>query len=72
MVKNGNTLFENLIWLNSHEAAEYLRTSKGGLRQMVYRGLLKPYKLGRSSRFKRSELDKLIESSLKKEICHGN
>lgn len=65
-------LFENLIWLNSNEAAQYLRVSPEALRVLVYRGVVKPYKLGRRNRFKREDLDKLIESSIKKEIRHGN
>ena len=64
--------FENQIWLTSDEASEYLRVSNGALRLMVYRGLIIPYKLGRRSRFKREELDKLLESSIKKEIRYGN
>ncbi len=72
MINLAPKLFENLIWLNSKEAAEYLRVSCGALRLLVYRGVIKPYKLGRSSRFKRSELDRLLESSIKKEIRHGN
>lgn len=72
MVSSNYKLFDNLIWLNSNEAAEYLRITPGALRAKVYRGEIKPYKLGRSSRFKRSELDKLLEISLKKEFRHGN
>ena len=65
-------LFEIQIWLTTDEAAQYLRVSPGALRVMVYRGLIKPYKLGRRSRFRREELDKLLESSVKKGIRHGN
>ncbi len=72
MVKNTVTFFDNLIWLNSIEAAEYLRVTPGALRLLVYRGLIKPYKLGRSSRFRRLELDKMLESSFKKGNSHGN
>lgn len=65
-------LFENLIWLNSADLAEYLRSSEGSVRQMVYKGIIKPYKIGRKNLFKRSEIDNLLESSIKKEIRHGN
>ncbi len=58
--------FKNLIWMTSKEAAEYLRVSPNNLRVMVYRGVLKPYKLNNRNRFKRDELDKLIESSIRK------
>ena len=50
-------LFENLIWLNSNEATQYLRVTNGALRLMIYRGILKPYKLGRRNRFKKDELN---------------
>ena len=72
MVSNSATLFENLIWLNSREASEYLRISPENLRVMIYRGYIKPYKLRNRNRFKRSELDKLLESSIKKEGSYGS
>lgn len=72
MVSNSNKFFENLIWLNSNEAAEYLRISPENLRVMVYRGYIKPYKLRNRNRFKRSELDRLLEASIKKEGIYGN
>jgi excisionase family DNA binding protein len=65
-------LFENLIWLNSAEAALYLRVTTANLRVMVCRGHLKPYKLLNRLRFKRSELDALLESSLKKGGQYGH
>ena len=53
-------LFDNFIWLNTKEAAEYLRTSPKQLRKWVYQGRVKAYKrLGRSRRFKKMELDLL-------------
>ena len=60
-------LFKNLIWMTSKEAAEYLRTSPNNIRVMVYRGVIRPYKLNGRNRFKREELDNLVESS----ICKG-
>ncbi len=72
MISNSYKLFENLIWLNSNEAAEYLRISPENLRVMIYRGYIKPYKLRNRNRFKRSELDKLLETSIKKEVSRGN
>lgn len=64
-------LFENLIWLNSNEAAQYLRVSPKALRVWVCRGVIIPYKLGRLNRFKRKDLDRLIESSNSKEVHRG-
>lgn len=66
--KNGSpyykkALFDNLIWLNTKEAAEFLRISPNSLRIMVCRGEIPSYRLGKRLRFKKSELDKLLESS---------
>lgn len=59
-------LFENFIWLNTNEAAEYLRTQPKQLRKWVYQGRVKAYKLlGKSLRFKKSELDLLLEGGRK-------
>ncbi len=56
--------FDNLKWLTSREAVAYLRLpSLGALRQMVYRRQIPYCKLGRSLRFNRAELDRLLESS---------
>jgi hypothetical protein len=66
----GGMIFDNLIWLNTIEAAVYLRKftkdglpSVGAIRNMVYRGYLKPRKLRGRLLFKRRELDDLLESS---------
>lgn len=57
-------LFDNLKWLTSREAVAYLRLpSLGALRQLVYRRQIPYCKLGRSLRFNRAELDRLLESS---------
>lgn len=55
--------FHNLKWLKSEDAAKYLRTSVGQIRNMVYRGQLKARKFQNRLYFKRRELDFLIESS---------
>jgi len=53
------------VWLNTREAAEYLRISENNLRVKVSRGEIQvDGRLGRSLRFKREELDRLLESSL--------
>ena len=55
--------FDNLIWLNSKEASEYLRISENNLRVKVSRGEIPvDGRLGRSLRFRRDELDKLLET----------
>ena len=57
-------IFENLTWLTSNEAAEYLRLpSVGALRVLVCKRRVPFHKLGRSLRFKRAELDRLLDAS---------
>jgi len=52
-----------LTWMTTNEAAEYLRTTPKQIRNWVYQGKIKPYKLlGRSLRFRRSDLDSVISS----------
>lgn len=55
--------FDNLIWLNSKEAAQFLRRSVGQIRNMVYRGQLKAKKFQGRLLFKKNELHQLIENS---------
>jgi len=58
------TLFDNLIWLGTEEAAKYLRKTTNALRIAVHRGHIQCYKWRRRLYFKRTELDRLLESSL--------
>lgn len=51
----------HLIWLDSKEAAAYLRKSANALRIMVYRGHIRPRKFRRRLYFLRVELDRLLE-----------
>lgn len=60
----GSVFFENLVWMTSADAANYLRKSVGALRVMVHRGQLRYRKLGRRLYFKKSEIDRLLETSL--------
>jgi excisionase family DNA binding protein len=46
--------------MNSAEAAQYLRVSRKRLQNMVSQGMVPYSKLGRSNRFFRSQLDKLL------------
>lgn len=60
------SLIDNFKWLNTKEAAEYLRTNPKQIRKWVYEGKLKAYKLfSKSLRFKRQELDLLLEGGRK-------
>jgi hypothetical protein len=55
-------------WFTSREAAVYMGTTPGSIRNQVYRGQLTPYKrLGRLY-FKKSELDRQIQSPKKGEL----
>jgi excisionase family DNA binding protein len=62
----GSKFFDNLTWLTSDEATEYLRLpSVGALRALVCKRKLPFHKLGRCLRFKKIELDRLLEGSRK-------
>lgn len=62
---DNKTLFDNSILLTTKEAAKYLRLSENALRLRVHRKEVTYYKLSKSSiRFKKSDLDKLLKSSL--------
>ena len=56
--------FERLTWLDSEEAATYLRKTTNALRIMVYRGYIRPRKFRRRLYFRKIELDRLLESSV--------
>lgn len=55
---------EGFKWLTTKEAAEYLRITVGSMKNLVYRGRIVPRKLGRLNRFKRDDLDRILEASL--------
>lgn len=55
--------FENLEWMRTEDAAKYLRTSVGQIRNMVYRGQLKPRKFNRRLYFRKADIDRTIENS---------
>ena len=59
-------VFDNLKWMTSEEAAQYLRMSVGALRTAVNRGDIQFRKWRRRLYFKRVELDLLLEGSSKK------
>ncbi|MGE4131959.1 MAG: helix-turn-helix domain-containing protein [Bdellovibrionales bacterium] len=58
-----SALLENHKWLTTGEAAQYLRVSVGSVKNMIYRGQLRPRKLGRRNRFLREELDRIFSLS---------
>lgn len=54
-------LFDNLIWLNTKEAAFYLRISENNLRVKVNRRQVIAQRLNGRLRFKKASLDRLLE-----------
>ena len=64
-------LFDNLVWLTTEEAAQYLRKSANAVRLLVYRGALRARKFRRRLYFKKDELCALIETSAFKEVGNG-
>lgn len=61
--ERSSLLFDNLKWMTTNEAAAYLRKSTNAIRTAVCRGHIKARKFRRRLYFKRSELDRLIETS---------
>ncbi len=59
----GGVDFDRLTWLDSKDAANYLRKTANALRIMVCRGYLRPRKFRRRLYFRRIELDRMLESS---------
>lgn len=71
------TIFDNLTWLTTKEAAKYLRLTVNALRLKVHRKELPFYKMGlnaraRAIRFKKSDLDSLLQSAFTLGECYGN
>lgn len=55
------------IWFNSEEAAEFLKIDRGTLLNFVSNGIVPYYKLGRSNRYLKSELEKMLRTNPKGE-----
>lgn len=60
---NGVESIDELNWLNTREAARYLRKSVNAVWLLVSRGHIRPRKFRRRLYFRRIELDRLLESS---------
>ena len=67
----GSLTTEVQEWLTTEEAAQYLRVSEATLRNMASNGRIPYYKLGRSNRYLRSELKRLLLTH-SKGTSHGN
>lgn len=57
-------LFDNRIWVDSKEAADYLRISSGALRNAVYRKQILARKFRRKLYFNLNELYRLLDNSI--------
>ena len=64
LTNDSGMLFYNRIWMDSKEAADYLRISIGALRNAVYRKQIIARKFRRRLYFKASELNRLLEISI--------
>lgn len=60
---NSSQFFENFEWMNSEEAARYLRRSVGQIRNMVYRGQIKFRKFNSRLYFRKNDLERAVEFS---------
>lgn len=61
--KRSLIFFDNQKWMNTKEAAEYLRISENNLRVKISRGEIPVHgRLGRNWRFRRDRLDELLNS----------
>ena len=68
-VVNSNSetkFFDRLKWINTKEAALYLRVSVGQIRNMVWRGQLPSYRMSNRLRFLKTDLDKVVMSPLER------
>lgn len=54
------TFFDNRIWLDTKEAADYLRITVNALRIRIWRKQVTAHKFGNRLRFKRNDLDRYM------------
>lgn len=54
--------YDRRTWLNTKELADYLGTSVGSVRNMVWRGQITAYRFLKILLFKKVEIDRMIES----------
>lgn len=58
---SSTSFFDKLKWMTSRQAAFYLQTSVGQLRNMVWRKQLRVFKFGARLRFLKTDLDLLLK-----------
>ena len=59
-----SVIFDNLKWMTVRDAALYLRRSYGAIKNLIYRGKVRPRKWAGRVYLSRKELDELIENGL--------
>lgn len=57
-----SSLKTEYLWLNTKEAAEFLRVSVKSLRNMTSNGYIPYYKLGRRNRYRKDDLEAILLS----------
>ncbi len=60
LIEQNQTADENNRWLNTNEAAEFLRLTPNALRILVHRAQVKYFKFGRRLRFRQCDLHSLF------------
>lgn len=60
LIEKNKQADENIRWLNTNEAADFLRLTPNALRILVHRAQVKYYKFGRRLRFRENDLHSLI------------
>lgn len=61
--ESSEVVIDHLTWLDSKEAAKYLRKTRNALHIYVFRGYIQPRRFRRRLYFRRIDLDRLLESS---------
>ena len=61
LIEQNKNADENTRWLNTNEAAEFLRLTPNALRILVHRAQVKYFKFGRRLRFRLYDLNSLLQ-----------
>ena len=69
---NLGSLITSYDYLNSKEAASYLKITEASLRNLCSNGQVVYYKLGRRNRFLKKDLDSILSRVNGKDIRYGN
>lgn len=59
-MSNEGAIKSSLTWLNTKEAAAYLKVSTGHILNLVSQGKLRPHKLGKKNRYRLIDIEALI------------